>query len=640
VANRLKMATVEAIAALVARGWSQRRIARELGVNRETVGRYVALARRPGEAVSGASAESGVCEASPSPGIDPSKPAKSPLGSADSKPAKAPLGSVDAPLGSDGSKPATEAPIGSATAAPESAGPSDVCVPSNGGFIALRPPADEGTLAGAATEDRATLGSDPSAAAAPNGTGGILTGAARLVESPRATCLFTVPPTSRSQCEPFRPIILAKLQQGLKAQRIYQDLVTDHGFGGKYWSVRRFVAKVGEATPLAMRRMEWAPGDEAQVDFGVGAPVVDADDHRRRTKVLRVVLSHSRKAYSEAAFREGTDEFLQCLENAFWHFGGATRTVLIDNLKAAVKHPDWYDPELNPKVQSFSRHYGIVILPTKPYTPRHKGKVERGIGYVQDNALKGRTFGSLAAENQHLLQWEATVADTRLHGTTRRQVGKVFREVERSALVPLPAGRFPSFREAQRTVHRDGHVEVAKAYYSVPPEYLGRQVWVRWDGRLVRIFNHRMEPIAVHAQHEAGRFSTQSRHIDSRKISSVERGATWLLRKARRIGPQADRWAQAMLQARGIEGVRVLVGLLALARRQPCDRIEVACGVALTHGAFRLRTIRSLLDRGGGKQEQMAFIEEHPIIRGLADYGEFVRAALHREPAPVPQTPE
>ena len=630
-ANRLKMAMVEAIAALVARGWSQRRIARELGVNRETVGRYVALAQCPGEAVSGASATPGVCEVPPSLGIDPPKPAKAPLGSADSKPAKAPLGSGEAPLGSAGSKPATEAPLGSATAAPESAGPSDACVLSNGGFIALRPPADEGTLGGAAAEDRATLGSDPSVAAAPNGTGGIPTGAARLL---------TVPSAGRSQCEPFRPIILAKLQQGLKAQRIYQDLVTDHGFGGKYWSVRRFVAKVGEAVPLAMRRMECAPGDEAQVDFGTGAPVVDADDHRRRTKVLRVVLSHSRKAYSEAVFREGTDEFLQALENAFWHFGGVPRTVVIDNLKAAVQQADWYDPELNPKVQSFSRHYGIVILPTKPYTPRHKGKVERGIGYVQDNALKGRTFGSLAAENQHLLQWEATVADTRLHGTTRRQVGKVFREVERPALLPLPAGRFPSFREAQRTVHRDGHVEVAKAYYSVPPEYLGRQVWVRWDGRLVRIFNHRMEPIAVHAQHEAGRFSTQSGHIDSRKISSVERGTTWLLRKARQIGPQADRWAQAMLQARGIEGVRVLVGLLALARRQPCDRIEEACGVALTHGAFRLRTIRSLLDRSGGRQEQMAFIEEHPIIRGLADYGEFVRAALHREPAPVPQTPE
>ena len=213
-------------------------------------------------------------------------------------------------------------------------------------------------------------------------------------------------------------------------------------------------------------------------------------------------------------------------------------------------------------------------------------------------------------------------------------------EVERPALLALPAGRFPSFREAQRTVHRDGHVEVAKAYYSVPPEYLGRPVWVRWDGRLVRIFNHRMDQIAVHVQREAGRFSTQSEHIDSRKISSVERGTTWLLRKVALIGPQADRWAQAMLRERGIEGVRVLQGLIALAGRHPYDRLEQACAVALTHGAFRLRTIRDLMARSGGKQHEMAFLDEHPIIRDLADYGAFVRAALHREPAPVPLSPE
>ena len=114
-----------------------------------------------------------------------------------------------------------------------------------------------------------------------------------------------------------------------------------------------------------------------------------------------------------------------------------------------------------------------MILPTKPHTPRHKGKVERGVTYVKNNGLKGHTFYSLEAQNQHLLGWEATVADTRIHGTTKRQVGKVFAEVERAALLPLPAERFPFFHEAQRIVSRDGHVEVAKAYYSVPPEYLG-----------------------------------------------------------------------------------------------------------------------------------------------------------------------
>ena len=638
-ANRLKMAMVEAILALVARGWPQRRIARELGINRETVGRYAALAPR----------QAGLAAVAAQPGVSARLSADGcaalpPADGAPPKPAtQAPIGSGEAPSGSGGPKPATPAPIGSAdpkpateapcgsgaSAAPESADLGGIANLSNDGFSALRPPADDGTLPDAVAEDRATLLSDPSAAAAPNGTGGI------LVEG--AACFTWLPPAGRSQCEPFRPVIVAKLEQGLSAQRIYQDLVSEHGYDGSYWSVRRFVARLGAATPLPMRRMECAPGDEAQVDFGRGAPVVEAD-HRRRTKVLRVVLSHSRKAYSEATFREGTDTFLQCLENAFWHFGGVPRTVVIDNLKAAVTHADWYDPELNPKVQSFCRHYGTVILPTKPYTPRHKGKVERGVGYVQDNALKGRGFSSLADQNRHLLHWETTVADTRLHGTTRRQVGKVFAEVERPALLPLPAGRFPCFQEAQRRVHRDGHVEVAKAYYSVPPEYLGRQVWVRWDGHLVRIFNHRMTQIAVHAQREAGRFATRSEHLDPRKIAPVERGTTWLLRQVAHIGPQTERWAQAMLQERGIEGVRVLQGLLSLAGRSPYDRLEQACAVALTHGAFRLRTLRALVDRGGGnKQQEMAFIEEHPIIRDLADYGQFVRAALQREPAHGPQ---
>ena len=148
------------------------------------------------------------------------------------------------------------------------------------------------------------------------------------------------------------------------------------------------------------------------------------------------------------------------------------RRLVLDNLKAAVKKADWFDPEINPKVRSFGEHYGTVFLPTRPYTPRHKGKVERGVDYVQENALKGRSFASLEEQNRFLRDWERTVADTRVHGTTRRHVGKHFEEVERAALLPLPVEPFPSFREGRRTVHRDGHVEVDHAYYSVPPEYL------------------------------------------------------------------------------------------------------------------------------------------------------------------------
>jgi len=122
------------------------------------------------------------------------------------------------------------------------------------------------------------------------------------------------------------------------------------------------------------------------------------------------------------------------------------RTLVVDNLRAAVTRADWFDPELNAKVEEFCRHYGTVVLPTRPAMPQHKGKVEAGVKYAQNNALKGRTFGSLAEQNLFLSEWESGVADTRIHGTTRRQVGKVFEQVERSRLLPLPASLFPCLK--------------------------------------------------------------------------------------------------------------------------------------------------------------------------------------------------
>jgi transposase len=530
-ANLLPVAMIETILSLHQRGWSKRRIARELGINRETVARHLRQT------------------------------------ASHSKPAIAPIGSDE---GTNDSNPAI-APIGS----------------------------DE-------HPDRASL-TDCHPVAEPTPIG------------------------RPSDCVPWREVIRAKLELGLSAQRIHQDLVTESGFTGSYYSVRRFVRRLEAKHTLPFRRLECGPGEEAQVDFGTGAPIVRPEEKRRRTHVFRIVLSHSRKAYSEVVYRQTTDDFIAALENAFWHFGGVPQRLVLDNLRAAVTKADWFDPELNPQVRSFAAHYGVVLLPTRPYTPRHKGKVERGIDYVQENALRGRTFASLDEQNRFLLDWEQSVADTRLHGTTRRQVGTHFVQVERAALQPLPVERFPCFRETRRTVHRDGHIEVERAYYSVPPEYLSRRVWVRSDTRLVRIFDERMKPIAVHVRHEPGRFSTQSQHIAGPKISGVERGAAWLLGRVRRIGPSSLRWAEAVIAGRGVEGVRVLQGLLNLAQRHPSEALERACDTALSYGADRLRTIRTLLTRPTARQESLPFLDEHPLIRNLSDYGQFVHDSFHKE---------
>lgn len=499
-ANKLKMAAIKAIQCLLGRGWSQRRIARELGVDRETVARYA----RPGSE-------------------EPSKPAISTAG--------------------------------------------------------------------------------------------------------RPSC-----------CRPYQTVIESKLEAGLTAQRIWQDLAAEHGFKGSYESVKRFVSRLQRKQPLPFRRIETPPGAEAQVDFGRGAWIVGPGGRKHRPHVLRVVLSYSRRAYSEAIWRQDTESFIRCLENAFHHFGGVTRTLVIDNLRAAVTKADWYDPELTPKVEEFARHYGTVILPTKPRMPRHKGKVESGIGYLHGNALKAHLFPSLTAHNEHLRQWEQQVADHRIHGTHRRQVRALFEEHERQALLPLPEQRFPLFKEARRKVHRDGHIEVERGFYSLPPEYTGREVWVRWDSRLVRVYNRRFEQISIHCRVPRGNFSTQKAHLASEKISRVERGAEYLLSQAALVGPWSGLWARQMLEARGIPGIRVLQGFLALAGRVPTPVLEQACRTAAKHGVWRLRHLRRLCEEKP-QEPELPLMEEHPLIRPLDAYGSIARFphVSFRPPALAPE---
>jgi transposase len=422
----------------------------------------------------------------------------------------------------------------------------------------------------------------------------------------------------RSDCEPFRETIEEKVELGLSAQRIWQDLQEGSDSAPGYESVKRFVRQFGDRMEPPYRRMESPPGREAQVDFGKGALVVGEDGKRTRPHLFRMVLSHSGAGYSEVVRKQDTETFIRCIENAFLHFGGVTETLVTDNLKAAVTKADWYDPDINPKMREFCEHCGTVLLPTKPRMPRHKGKVEKSVDYVQQNALKGRTFASLAEQNQFLADWEERVADTRIHGTTRRQVGKAL-EAEREYLAPLPETLFPCFREAQRKVNRDGHVEVDHAYYSVPPEFARTTVWVRWDGRFVRIFDLRLREVAVHAASEPGRFSTLTGHVSKRKISGLERGKGWMMGKLRLVGPRTEAWARAVMVNRGIEGLRVLQGLLALAGKHNGDDIEAACQRGLQAQNFRLKGIREALKEP--RDQPLLFVDQHPLIRPVDEYG-------------------
>ena len=281
--------------------------------------------------------------------------------------------------------------------------------------------------------------------------------AAKSPISPAGKLISTGRP---SRCEPYHAIIASKVEEGLSGQRIFQDLRTERGFSAAYDSVKRYLRRHFPDTAKRIWRVECDPGEEAQVDFGSGAPIIDEQGHRRHVHVFRIVLSYSRKAYSEAVLRQNTETFIRCLENAFRHFGGVPRSIVLDNLKAAVQNADWYDPDLNPKIMEFGRHYGVVFLPNRPRSPEHNGKVENSVKYVKNNGLKGRVFHSLQEENRFLQDWEASIADHRIHGTTRQQVALRF-AAEKPALQTLPAMLFPCFEEAQRLVHRDSYVEIA-----------------------------------------------------------------------------------------------------------------------------------------------------------------------------------
>lgn len=458
------------------------------------------------------------------------------------------------------------------------------------------------------------------------------------VESKCTTSEPEVTPGSRSSCEPWRQVIESMVEAGLSAQRVFQDLRAGHGFTKSYSAVKRFVATLRQASPERVWRVECEPGQELQIDFMAGPMLADPGrpGKRKRSWILRAVLSHSRKGYSEAVWRQDSESFLRALENALRAFGGVPELLNLDNLKAAVTKADWADPELSPKFAEFCRHYGLTPMPCRPYHPEHKGKVERSVHYVRHNALAGHQFESLKALNAHLRDWEAAVADTRIHGTTRQQVGAHFLAVERPVLKALPLELFAAFSEVRRMVNRDSYVEVAKAYYQAPPEYIGHRVWVRYDGRQVRLFNGRLEQIATHVRLEPGRYSQVRGVAGLDHGGSLEDSMRFWLNRACSLGPAAARWAQRALEERGAQAGRSLIGLCDLGRKHSAARINAACaGAACASSANpTLREIRQRLQKSEEPPCQllMPVVEEQCPIRELSEYSQFIENQNKTQP--------
>jgi transposase len=294
------------------------------------------------------------------------------------------------------------------------------------------------------------------------------------------------PVTSKSKAAVFHDVIVKKLDAGQSAKSIFQDLVTDPNYTGSYDSIKRYIRKLKNKHPKLYARIETPRGDEAQVDFGQGAPTLK-NGRYHKPWLFVMTLSNSRKSYQEAVWKQDVETFIRCHENAFAHFGGSVKVIKLDNLKAGVLKTHLYEPQLNPNYLAFSQHYNVAPIPCRVATPQHKGKVESNVNYVQDNALKGKQFDSIEEQNAYLRTWDRTWASTRIHGTTKRQVNVMFDE-EKPYLQPLPKEPYAFFKIGDRKVSIiDSHIEVAGAYYPIPPRYMGRQVVVHFNTKWVKV---------------------------------------------------------------------------------------------------------------------------------------------------------
>ena len=446
--------------------------------------------------------------------------------------------------------------------------------------------------------------------------------------TPGAVITDPAPATSptASSCEPYRELITRWLEDGRTTMSIWQQLVEQRGFSARYAAVNRFVRKLRHVgSPEARVVIETRPGEEVQVDYGDGPMVREPITGKyKRVRLFLFTLAHSRKAVRLLTWKSSTKIWAQLHEQSFRRLGGVTSTVVLDNLREGVLEPDIYDPLLNPLYRDVLAHYGAVALPCRVRDPDRKGKVESGINHTQ-KALRGLRFESLEDAQKWLDHWDERWADTRIHGTTKRQVAAMFAD-ERPHLRPLPAEPFRYYAFGERVVHLDGFVEVARAYYAPPPGWIGRTLRVQWDEQHVRLLDPKTGVLLrEHLTADRGRHRMQP----DDKPSRTPPGVVAVLMRAHGIGAAAGAIADAVYAHDRVIGVRRVLGLCSLAKKHGAATVERAAQVALDAGAHTYRAVKACLDHQ--QAAPLALRQIDPLIRNLTEYRDVVRRITEGE---------
>lgn len=382
------------------------------------------------------------------------------------------------------------------------------------------------------------------------------------------------------------------LSADLTAELIHQKLAKEHSLSVSYTTVSRFVRQL-KADVESFVPMHSAAGEEAQVDFGYLGVFDRGDGAKVKVWVFCMVLSHSRLGYFEAVTDQSVETFIRCHVRGFEAFCGAPQMVRLDNLKAGVTVPDFYEPIIQQQYASFLAHYGSAAVPCRVRTPEHKGKVESGVKYVKNNFLRGlghRDFKRLATD---LLNWVDSVANRRTHGTTKRVPFEVWQQTERDALLPLPALRYEFYHVEERKVTRFGHVIFQNNYYSAPYGLVGQTLRLYSNGTLLRI-SHAGQEVALHRtlNGDKGRYVTQNAHLPPHK--QLHGPEHYAQRVEQEIGPEALELMRLMQQNHANHWKEKVRGLLSLCRLHPPERVREACRRALDHNLCTFRSVRDI----------------------------------------------
>lgn len=480
-------------------------------------------------------------------------------------------------------------------------------------------------------------------AGGPSNSPGVATGSASQTPPPWPPARH---PLSVSACEPHRGFIEAQLRLKRNYTAIYQDLVDTLGFSGAYNSVKRFAGGLCQRAPDQFDRLEFAPGEEAQVDYGEGAPTrVPGSTRYRKPRLFVMTLRYSRRSFRRVVWKSSQETWARLHEEAWRYFGGACQYVVLDNLKEGVLKPDLYEPQLNTVYAATLAHYGVVADPARVRDPNRKGTVENAIGHTQATALKGRRFESIAEQNEFLEHWETKWAASRIHGSERRQVQAMFEE-ERPHLRPLPLIGMQYFTEEQRTVYDDTCVRIDHSSYAARPAPIGSQV-------LVRLFEHRLEIRDLQTQallrtHEKVERPGSVVLPAEERLFNPSRETRRILTQAREIGPAAYALCETLFAREGRVGQRKLWGIVGLARRNPRRFVNAACERAMHEGVTSYGHIKALTERLVSEalqsldtpvQAELALTQSHALIRDGTDYAELFSLGAQQS-ADLPQLPQ